>query len=152
MQHALCRCVEEFLSYSSFILMRRVNFSSTVKLRRSTGILLMMQVWIFRIDFLFSQIQLQTWLLFPVRTKINSSQKPVVNWFNAELREMRERLHTLYSVRKTYPNLISKDEISGYKKTYKAEIVRTKKRAHDLYIENSNNPQIAMWNVIKSKK
>ena len=90
---------------------------------------------------------------FPVRTKItNSSQKPVVNWFNAELREMRERLHTLYSVRKTYPNLISKEEISSYKKTYRAEIVRTKKRAHDSYIENSNNPQIAMWNVIKSKK
>lgn len=88
---------------------------------------------------------------FPLKTKmVNCEQRTLeLNWFNTDLREMREILHTLVSIRRQDPRLVTKEQINTFKKSYRGEINQAKRRAHDTYINNSTNSQIAMWNILK---
>lgn len=90
----------------------------------------------------------------PLKSRmVSSKQKSIsVNWFSDRLRGMRERLHMLHSIHKSYPMLISKKVINEYKHTYYTEISRAKKQAYDEFIENSGNRQAAMWDVLRSKQ
>ena len=71
---------------------------------------------------------------------VNQQRSVKVNWFNDDLRKMRERLYTIDLISKQYPTLVSRREVNSYKQMYRAEICNVKRSAHDSFIKNSNNP------------
>lgn len=87
----------------------------------------------------------------PMKTRSVSTFNPrtKVKWYNETLRHMRDTLNLLNEMNKSNPELVSKDEVNRYKNRYRREIHNSKYRAHDEYIKNSNNPQCAMWDIIK---
>ncbi|KAG5872321.1 hypothetical protein JTB14_003508 [Gonioctena quinquepunctata] len=65
---------------------------------------------------------------FPLE-KVEEQNKPPDEWFNQELRQMRElisKLKTVYEASKTVTN---KAIFNGYKNNYRNTIIQTKKKA-----------------------
>lgn len=92
---------------------------------------------------------------FPIKSRLVSccsSKKGPVNWFTDDLKAMRERLNTFVRMNKTYPEFINKEIVKSLRKQYKREILKAKQRANDHFIENSTNPQAAMWKVISGRR
>lgn len=92
---------------------------------------------------------------FPLKTKLANSGGPpraVVNWFNDNLCNMRDRLNTLVALNKTNPQLIKSEIVRDYRRKYRREISRAKKQAHDSFIRQAPNAQKAMWDIIHSSK
>ena len=90
---------------------------------------------------------------FPEKSKvIDASRSGKQNhWFDDNLRVMRERLKFLISLNKNNPILMPKKLVSDYPKSYRLEIKKAKIKSNDNFIENSSNPQRAMWNLIQNK-
>ena len=74
-----------------------------------------------------------------------------IDWFNNDLREMRERLRFLISLNKRDQIAMPKVIIVEYKKKYRKAIKLAKIKANDDFINNSNNHQQAMWTLINNK-
>lgn len=90
---------------------------------------------------------------FPEKSKlvdkcISSNEN---QWFDEVLREMREKLQFLISLNKQNPTVTSKKIVSDYRKRYRSEIKKAKIESNENFINNSKNPQRAMWNLIKNK-
>lgn len=62
--------------------------------------------------------EMETCFALKLRMAIHMGE---VNWYHDNLTDMKQRLHTLYSVNKYNPTLIT------YKDRYRKEIIRTKK-------------------------
>ena len=93
-------------------------------------------------------------ICFPTKTKtISKCQSKVkINWFDDQLRDMRERLKLLVTLNKTNPRLMPKIRVTEYRKMYRKSLAMAKTKAHDNYIKNAINPQTAMWNIINQQK
>lgn len=87
---------------------------------------------------------------FPLKTKLvcAGQEGPRIKWFNKNLGEMRERLKFLTSINKTNPVLVPKQRVIEHRKEYRKATSKAKQDAHDEFIKNSPNPQIAMWRII----
>ena len=88
---------------------------------------------------------------FPLKSKLlHRSSKKIIHWFGSELREMRDRLYLLRLMHRDFPHLVSVDDIKRYRRRYRTKIIHCRRAATDSFIVNSKNPQLAMWDVIKS--
>lgn len=74
------------------------------------------------------------------------------NWFNNNLKDMRERLKFLVSLNKINPTAMPKAVLSNYRKEYRDEIKAAKIKFNDDLIASSSSPQREMWNLIQNKK
>nr|CAI5817687.1 unnamed protein product [Callosobruchus analis] len=70
---------------------------------------------------------------FTMKSKLidKVQQFPKITWFSGKLHEMREKLHLLASINNSHPNLVPKEVIKSYKKTYRREISLVRKKAND---------------------
>lgn len=89
---------------------------------------------------------------FPMKSKsINSfKRRGQVEWFNDDLRQMRESLKHLSEINKKNPNLVPNKEIKDFRAKYKKAIFDSKRKANDHYINTASNGQMAMWDIIKN--
>ncbi|XP_050314808.1 uncharacterized protein LOC126749169 [Anthonomus grandis grandis] len=76
---------------------------------------------------------------FPEKSRLLGHDKSprVVNWFDGNLRDMRERLRFLVSLHKRDPILVPKEMLSDYRKRYRHAIKNAKIKSNDDFIMNS---------------
>lgn len=90
---------------------------------------------------------------FPIVKKhIRSKNKNKINWFNNELREMRENLrllNNLYCSFKTQNLLVS---LKKYRYKYRQAINQAKQKANSEYIRKADNAGKAAWQVINIER
>ena len=90
---------------------------------------------------------------FPEKTySIKAGRADRINWFNVELREMRERLHFLGEVAKQYNTEGNRKEYNKYKLLYRERIIQSKTQANDRMISSSSNPVKTMWSIINNTR
>lgn len=66
---------------------------------------------------------------FPVKVKSEIPEKSNIQWYNDELREMRENLDFLHYLKKQYPNLVGiGDRVKEYRRIYRRKIEYYKKK------------------------
>lgn len=71
-----------------------------------------------------------------------------VNWYNSELRGMRERLDFLYELYKSSGNCYYHNVYKREKMLYRLKLKETKKKANASYINNSGNKNKALWSIV----
>lgn len=88
---------------------------------------------------------------FPlVKRKFKNNTK--INWFSKELQSMRVHLNFLVELNTNFRSDELINEIKCFRKIYRAEIAKAKKRANSAYVERSNNTAKAVWDVINSNR
>lgn len=91
--------------------------------------------------------------IFPLKSRmINNNNKPKINWFNDDLRQMRDLLHFLFDFYKRNPTEHNKCIYNNYRTMYRCEINNAKTIYHEKFILNHSNPQQAIWKIINSQK
>lgn len=92
-------------------------------------------------------------IIFPIKSKvINNKRKQGINWFNNELRELRNQLQFLHDYSEAHPTVDNITAFKTFRSLYRNELRKNKKIAHDNFIASHSNPQQAMWKVINSCK
>lgn len=89
---------------------------------------------------------------FPIRNI--KFQKPISqnNWYNEELRSMRETMRYLGDMYKKYQTDYLKTAFKNYRSLYNKTVKDAKIRCNDNYILQSSNKSKAMWNLINSRR
>lgn len=89
---------------------------------------------------------------FPEKSRLLSSSHGnthKINWFNEELKQMREVLRLLTCINKSDCSIVSNDCLRSFRKDYRNSIDRCKRIANDKHI-SSGTASRAIWDVIKS--
>lgn len=82
-----------------------------------------------------------------------SSKKSIKNnWYDSELKSMKERLDFLYHLYKSTGNKYYQDDYKNNKTIYRLKVKQAKKQANALYIKNSDNKTKALWNIVNRGK
>ncbi|KAG5873075.1 hypothetical protein JTB14_010491 [Gonioctena quinquepunctata] len=90
---------------------------------------------------------------FPIKkVPINRNESSKIKWFNDDLRNMREQLHSLKVLAKSTNCQELKDQVKSTRKNYKLEIKKAKISANTQFIENSSNKVKAAWQIINQNK
>lgn len=79
----------------------------------------------------------------------NKSNNFQPNWFNLELKLIRDQIGLLTDISKKYNNDSVKNNLKQLKKTYKNKIKYAKIQANSDFIKRSNNKSKASWQIIK---
>nr|CAH7768100.1 unnamed protein product [Callosobruchus chinensis] len=77
------------------------------------------------------------------------SSPPKINWFDDELRQLREKLLFMKQCHRASPEIIPREEINRFRNWYRFLIKSKRKNAVDRYINQAPNKNQAMWNLIK---
>lgn len=87
----------------------------------------------------------------PIKSKLQKNFSSLKDTqFSDEIKNMRDKLNFLREINKRNPELITNETVKSFRAKYRNEISKAKKAANDKYIQDSPNPQAAMWNVIKN--
>ncbi|KAG5888006.1 hypothetical protein JTB14_016630 [Gonioctena quinquepunctata] len=90
---------------------------------------------------------------FPIKkVPINRNESSKIKWFNDDLRNMREQLHSLKVLAKSTNCQELKDQVKSTRKNYKLEIKKAKISANTQFIEDSSNKVKAAWQIINQNK
>lgn len=91
---------------------------------------------------------------FPQKSRLQTTniRKPLINWFNDDLRKMREHLRLIVSINKNNPLLMPVNYVKDYKKRYNYAINRARIAEHDNFIASAANSQTAIWRIIKNNQ
>lgn len=96
-------------------------------------------------------------LCFVKRFKNNSKKKnkqkfPNFNWYNSDLKALKDRLDFLYNLYKSTGNSFYHNEYKLKKAQYRLKIRQAKIQANARYIEQSDNKTKALWQIVNNKK
>lgn len=83
---------------------------------------------------------------------VKDSNNLKINWFNDDLRRMREHLYFLHDFYKNNPTSANKIIFNNFRTEYRRAINVAKRISHDNFINNHSNPLKAMWIIINSNK
>lgn len=89
---------------------------------------------------------------FPEKTyRVRSDHSNNINWFNDDLRNMREHLRFLRELSEQY-NLINDRHINEFRALYRDEIRKAKINSNDNLIRNSSSSPKCMWEIINKHR
>ena len=89
-------------------------------------------------------------LAFPEKTFRHKKYKPMVSWFNEQLRLKRETLNFYRELNRLYNTNQTNLLLKNYTKLYRLELKKAKKEANDNYLQDHNHSPKAIWDLIKS--
>lgn len=90
--------------------------------------------------------------IFPFKSKKQKTKNMNLNWFNNDLKKMRNRVATLKIISTAKHCPLYKNLYSSYYKYYRKSILAAKKQAYDNYISASTHKSKAAWKIINSEK
>lgn len=89
---------------------------------------------------------------FPEKSKLVNNGKAVIkiDWFNNQLKNMRETLRLLTHLNRSGNAAVSNEHLKSYRRYYKNAIDGSKKAANDEYINTFGNRSKAVWEILKN--
>lgn len=91
-------------------------------------------------------------LHFPLKQCTKKVNCAPVNWYNSDLKKMREELHVLNICFTSTQNEYFLQLYKSKLKIYKKEIIESKTNAYNNFIKNSDNKSKASWNLINFER
>lgn len=92
-------------------------------------------------------------IAFPeAKKKMNLNHKNQIQWFNNDIRDMRENLRFLTDLLKNFRTPRMAETVKNYRYKYRLAINKAKQKANTDFIEKADNKVRAAWEVINSNR